>query len=145
MSYLYWCCGSPQLWNSIVEQFSRPPQRHFMQAHGSSMVFVLQPRILRDRSITSGSTSAQDVMYAGRQIRQGSLLHYLSAGGCNSEEPEKCMYQNRTHFTPTSIPPKLRQYITSRLWRLCKQSSEGEGVRVVRGANGPDKVLDRSG
>ncbi|OWZ07010.1 hypothetical protein PHMEG_00020654 [Phytophthora megakarya] len=72
-------------------------------------------------------------MYAGRQVRRAPgrpehkiptdaiaciptrdgkevCLHYLSVGGCNSEEPEKCMCQNRTHFTPTSIPPKLRHY-----------------------------------
>ncbi|OWZ18579.1 hypothetical protein PHMEG_0007309 [Phytophthora megakarya] len=80
-------------------------------------------------------------------IRNGKevCLHYLSVRDCNSEEPEKCMYQNRAHFTPTSIPPKLRQYITSRLGASASSHQRRKCVRVVRGTHGPDKVLDRSG
>ncbi|OWY95528.1 hypothetical protein PHMEG_00034448, partial [Phytophthora megakarya] len=38
-------------------------------------------------------------------------LHYLSVRGCNSEERDRCVYQNRVHFDPAEIPAKVRQYI----------------------------------
>jgi hypothetical protein len=36
------------------------------------------------------------------------------------QDPGRCTYKNRVHFVPTSIAPKLHQYINSRLGGVCK-------------------------
>ncbi|KAG1712658.1 hypothetical protein DVH05_000400 [Phytophthora capsici] len=48
-------------------------------------------------------------------------LHYLSIRGCNPQNPEHCTYQNRLHFLPERLAPKLHQYIVSRLGGLSKK------------------------
>jgi hypothetical protein len=47
-------------------------------------------------------------------------LHSLSRRGCSSTDSARCTYKNRAHFFPKTLPPKLRQYINSRLGGVIK-------------------------